>query len=385
MSEIVTYSLRNQKFNSDDFYKDVKIFTDEVLKEIEGLSKPLLDSFLIFYKNTISKEECIFEFLMLGVLWQVYSGDAFELDELPSKLLSRLGEMRLQNSQIKPGIDFLRGILSTLFLSPDLSDNSPITILTANHLDKLISWMSATGDFNYEVKRLRIWMKYFNTLSENLISEYLASAITLAMWFEECSKEVLGCYTSNVDCYLNTVRPRHYWKEDVIFCGRRRVEYHLNMVGAEIMNRAFRNDFLKKRYKIVIVPGCLRLLSENDCKAAPAATGYQCSCCTKNCRVCELTILGRKYGFTTLIVPHESSISASGNSIDILNSDTGVVGIACTLNLISGGWMLKDLGIPAQCVILDYCGCRNHWHEEGIATDINMNQLKLILDITDTE
>jgi hypothetical protein len=66
-----------------------------------------------------------------------------------------------------------------------------------------------------------------------------------------------------------------------------------------------------------------------------------------------------------------------------LNKDTGVVGVACVLNLISGGWLLDGMGISAQCVLLDYCGCKNHWSRENIPTEINIKQLKKVLDIVE--
>jgi len=29
--------------------------------------------------------------------------------------------------------------------------------------------------------------------------------------------------------------------------------------------------------------------------------------------------------------------------------------------------------------LLDYCGCRYHWHKQGIPTDINLRQLLHVL------
>jgi len=49
--------------------------------------------------------------------------------------------------------------------------------------------------------------------------------------------------------------------------------------------------------------------------------------------------------------------------------------VACPLHLISGGLELRKLNIAAQCVFLDYCGCKNHWHQDGIMTDMNSRQL----------
>jgi hypothetical protein len=61
--------------------------------------------------------------------------------------------------------------------------------------------------------------------------------------------------------------------------------------------------------------------------------------------------------------------------------DTGIVGVACVLNLLSGGLKARRLGIPAQCILLDSCGCGNHWDIEGIPTVLNVDQLKIKLNV----
>jgi hypothetical protein len=96
--------------------------------------------------------------------------------------------------------------------------------------------------------------------------------------------------------------------------------------------------------------------------------------------ISRINIFVKKYGFSAVIIPHESSISNSKGNM-LFDEDTGVIGIACVLNLISGGWMLKDKEIPAQCVLLDYCGCKNHWHNEGLPTELNFNELKRVMNV----
>jgi len=313
---------------------------------------------------------------VLGVLWQVYSGDAAELDAAPKQILSQLVRMRERGGSLKPGVDFLRGILSTIFLSPDLYDNMFVLEASLKNMDKLMDWLEATGEFKYEVRRFRKWYEYLMTLSSQEISEILTTSLTLAVWFNVRSEEVLGSYTPNVERYLNELRPDRYWHEDVIFCGRRRVEYHLNMTGAEVMNRAYRDAFVKTSEKSVVLPACMRLLPESKCRVDSG----RCMRCNADCNVSQLTGLGMEHGFDVVVIPHTSSISA-GRSRDhsFLDKDVGVIGVACVLNLISGGWMLKDMGVPAQCVLLDYCGCKSHWSEEGFPTGINVGQIKRIL------
>ncbi len=383
---VITYSLRENRADSDQYYIDSALFADEVLNESHNIIGPMVESYRSYIsENTseqlLSHEEYILELLILGVLWKTYSSDALGLEKLPRQVLTALANFRRQGGRLKPGIDFLRGILSTIFLSPDLYDNVSSLSPMISHLEKLLDWLDATGEFRHEVKRLRYWLKFLKTSSNLDAANTLAAAITLAEWFEERSEEVLGHYTPNVDCFLNEIRPSHYWHEDIIFCGRRRVEYHLNMVGAEIMNRAFRKAFLNTRKKMVVLPACICLSGREKCKAVPDGSSLCCTGCSPGCRVNLLTGMGKKYGFDVVIIPHESSLYAKWSKSSGVNKDTGVVGIACVLNLISGGLMLKEADIPAQCVLLDYCGCKKHWHSEGFPTDININYLKNILGI----
>jgi hypothetical protein len=99
----------------------------------------------------------------------------------------------------------------------------------------------------------------------------------------------------------------------------------------------------------------------------------------KECSINKLKTIGDKLGFQVLIIPHESSLYSSWKKDSTIKEDVGVIGIACVLNLVSGGLMLKEAGIAAQCVLLDYCGCKKHWHQEGLPTEINEKYMKKIL------
>lgn len=80
--------------------------------------------------------------------------------------------------------------------------------------------------------------------------------------------------------------------------------------------------------------------------------------------------LGKKYNFKVYIIEHETTLS----SLDI-NKNIGIIGIACIPNLISGGFKALRLGFIPQCVVLDYCGCSNHWLYKKHMTKINENRL----------
>ena len=84
-----------------------------------------------------------------------------------------------------------------------------------------------------------------------------------------------------------------------------------------------------------------------------------------------------KQGFDVVVIPHSSDLSRwapkKGEPV------TGVVASACLSVLVQGGWELKRYGVPAQCVLLNECGCRKHWHREGFPTGLDIRELKKIV------
>lgn len=378
--EAITYSLRDKAGISDQYYQDIGSFTDEVLDKSWNIWE-MMRTFRLYLLKTKretvrSKGEYCFDILMLGTLWRCYSYRSLSLPNMPRKLLAKLADLRSEVTCLKPGADLLRGILATLYLSDNNKRMAPL-VPTLDNLDSLIRWIEATGEYRQEANRMKIWRDFLATCNPQEISEYLSIAIDFAAWFEDRSEAALGRYTARVEPFLSEVGQNHRWKEDIIFCGRQRVEYHLNMVGAEIMTRTNRDAFLRASQKEILVPACMRSRPDGQCKARATEDGARCAGCTPDCRVHQLAKMGKEQGFGVLIISHESSAFAKRKE----DEDIGIVGIACVSNLISGGFKAKDLGIPAQCVILDYCGCKNHWHKEGFPTEININQLKRIMGV----
>jgi len=247
-----------------------------------------------------------------------------------------------------------------------------------------LNWLAATGDFSQEVKRLRVWQEFLASRRPEQASNDLAEAIAFAAWFETRSQAVLGRYTPQVEQFLTQVHPGYRWREDVVFCGRRQIEYHLNMVGTEILNRVFHREFLETAQKVVLVPPCMRAQPDDKCQAQSTGLGARCMGCTPGCRVHQLTKLGEKLGFGVLMLPEELRVFSAGGMSMKDNGKFGIVGISCALTNAPGGWETKELGVPAQGVLLDYCGCRYHWHKRGISTDINIGQLVRVLGIKRT-
>ncbi|MBN1149069.1 MAG: DUF116 domain-containing protein [Anaerolineales bacterium] len=383
MLEVITYSLRNGLKHSHQYYLDIAALSDRVLAEVLAREGRLVNAFRDFIHESEreaprSQSEYAYELLALGVLWQVYAARAVSLPGAPGRALAGLARLRQSSERLKPAIDWLRGVLISLFLSPQGADETPPEA-DLDSLERLLGWLEASGDFTQEIKRLYAWRDFLACQPPSQTQAYLHAAIDLAAWFERQSLAALGAYTPNVERFLAETHPGYRWREDAIFCGRRRVEYHLAMLGAQVLNRAFRQDFLHTQRKLVLLPPCMRA-KQDGCQARQTPLGERCAGCTPSCRVHQATRLGEKHGFDVLIMPHELSVFSSGGIKPTSNGSVGVVGVSCPLTNVAGGWETKDLGVPAQGLLLDYCGCPWHWHPQGIPTDIDFDQLLRVLD-----
>jgi uncharacterized protein len=382
MENFVTYSLLLSNHNSEEYYKRISEFTDEV---IENASKKLLTNvkeytnFLQDFKleEIRSNEEYYLELLSFGLLWKTYGKIALSIRTAPFLALSRMAEWRKQNQRLKPAIDFIRGILVTLFLLPKTEDDDVIPVPTLQDIDRLCLWLEATGEFREQALRFIRWRAYWETMSQERWEEGCDAVFKFVDWFKLRSNIVLGEFTENVANFLTESGNHFRWREDRVQCSRIRDEYHLNMVGAEIMNRAFRKDFLNTDTKALLVPGCMRYSIEK-CKAKRVHKGLICKSCDKKCNVNKLKEMGLKNNFEVFIIPHASDLSLWAPRRN--QPKHGVVAVACVTTLVEGGWELRRYGVCAQCVLLNYSGCKKHWHKEGMQTEINIRELERILN-----
>lgn len=381
---IITYSLKSENINSDLYYKEISLISVKTMEKLKNSVLSIIDDFTGFIKESNieecrSNEEYMLEFLTIGVLLLVYMNRARKLKLAPQKVLSYLSVFRNNIKPLKPALNKLKGILSTTFLSENWTESTISEQAYFGDFVNLIKWMEASGDFKFSLDRLINWYKFLKSKPVKYRNEVVSKANSIAKWFKTERSRELDKYTSQVNNFLNQSYPKYKFREDIIFCGRKEIEYHLNMVGAEILNKAFKEDFIKTKYKMVLVPCCMRFHNDIKCKAKKTDKGYLCASCTESCKVNKLSQMGSKHDFKVYMISHESEAFSKKK---IKKEEIGVVGVACVLNLLEGGWRAKSLNFVPQCVILDYCGCKNHWHKEGIQTDINIKQLKRVLQIS---
>ena len=117
----ITYSLTGRHQNSNAYYDTISEFTNKVLTEAENSLYRLLDKYLKYIsecktEKERSRQEYIFDFLILGTFWTKYTNAAAGLSKTKSSILIWLYAKRCKNGKLKPFIDFIRGILSTYWL-----------------------------------------------------------------------------------------------------------------------------------------------------------------------------------------------------------------------------------------------------------------------------
>jgi hypothetical protein len=86
----------------------------------------------------------------------------------------------------------------------------------------------------------------------------------------------------------------------------------------------------------------------------------------------------RSLGAKVYLVPHSTGFSRWLDRWQ-REPDTGVVAVACLLNILPGGYEMRARQIPSQCVPLDFPGCHKHWRSKAIATSLNEERLVQIV------
>jgi uncharacterized protein len=361
----------------------VRAFTDEVLNHSNDSILPVAAEFKNFIREyeleeIRETEEYLLELISFGVLWKSYSHIALSVKHAPFITLAHMAEWRKKHQRVKPLIDLARGILFTLLLLPRNSKKYNINFPTLEEIDHVCKWFEATGEFREQALRFIRWRAFWGTKPPEELAKTFFAIRQFTNWFEEQSILNLGEYTKNVENFLQDSSEQYRWREDRISCSRARIEYHLNMVGAELMNRAFRNRFCNTETKVILLPGCMRVKTAEECKAAKVQEGLLCEDCSPQCRVNQLREMGKKQNFDVYIIPHASDLSLWSPKPG--KPSRGVIASACVTTLVEGGWELKRYGVEAQCVLLDNCGCKKHWGGKGIMTELNIREMKRILN-----
>ncbi|MBN1612196.1 MAG: DUF116 domain-containing protein [Polyangiaceae bacterium] len=370
-----TYSLRPDGAPIQDYLSAVSRLADEVLRTGEALG-PILEAYGDFVEALgnaprRTRSELLVEALLLGVLWRTRGHEATAADPVRSALVARLVSERRRG--VRSHAD---GATAALLL--------PESSFRPGHLDpslaqiaQLLDWLLASGEYDDELKRLEglIW---FLGASHASAEHVLAGIVHWAAEFEAMGERTLGVYTARVQRFLSSELERRGAREDTLQCSRRPAEYHWNMVGAEILNRAWRADFLDCSRHLVVLPSCARIRHETDCRALGQEHALKCSHCAVRCPVSQASRAVSRLGAEALAVVHGSDFGRLLRSPALADGGVGVLGVACVPGLVGAGWRVRAAGLPAQCVLLESSGCA-HWLDQPVQTSFDLGEIERLL------
>ena len=372
------YDLRRGNTCSDSFYASLPAFADQTLSNIERRAAPLLDGYSLHTQTFLaeaprSRGEYALEFLLLGMVLIRYEAAAQKTSRWIVELARGLTFARERSLKAKPLVDWVRAGLARYSLAPRIGRKTEKRASAVERLARIADWLQSTGEFKREVLRVKNWCSYLAGLSSKKATYWLRAAVGLFEEFEREADRTLGAYTRGVAPYLAREHNHWHWRENLLMCGKAEVEYHLNMIAAEIMNRGLHKDYACAAQKILLVPACMRGVHSDHCKARIDGADITCTACDPDCDVNRLTRTMRTRGIPVYIVPHSDGFSRWLTRWQ--NTGVGLTAIACALNILPGGLEMRERGIAAQCLPLDFPGCRRHWDPQGFPTAVNVARL----------
>lgn len=371
--EAITYSLqRKDESISIKYYEDISIVSDKMKNKIKDFASEYIDDFMSYIKEGNIEQRRTFdeygiEVLLIGVLFKEYINNARAFKHTIKFPFTYLNNLRDKKKSKKAKIDRYRGILiNKILLKEKLGRNYP----NYEGLILLCEWLKASNDFEEEVLRIENWIRYLKKKDDRYVENLLYTSMELAEYLNLLGEEYLWYYTRNVYEYLEKRMCNRENREDTIYCTKKEIQYYFNMYGAEIMNNIYKEEFKVCEEKLIFVPGCMKQ-TKKKCESILTSKGYKCRSCSVACNINKVNKLGLENKYITYIIPHESSI------FNLINYEKkkGLIGIACVLNLVSGGFKALRIGYVPQCVILEECGCSAHWLEDDKMTMINMEKL----------
>jgi hypothetical protein len=367
-SQIMLNTPYQLEYKSGNFYERLDICCDIIERKAADL---LADIYATFGALTVSdKLDLCLDFIILGTFWKNYNlYVSVPLLNSKRSILKVLYLMLYASESSKPIFDNIRGVAAAkLLLDYAKTQNA---IFGIEELRRLIAFLDATNEFEEETIRMAALCDRLALLDETERALVLSKISELTGFFISISNTMLSEFTDNVRTFLEHHRDNYFNKENYFFTGRQESEYHLNMVGAALMNRSLRPKFDDTSEKVVILPTCMT--DAVNCKAKKEGDDLVCTRCNKSCNVMQIMDKSRILNCKIVLIRHSSNFSKWLEPW-ANQSHTGVVGVACVLNLLKGGFEMKRLGIPSQCVFLNFAGCKKHW-KIGVPTEINLHRL----------
>jgi hypothetical protein len=153
-------------------------------------------------------------------------------------------------------------------------------------------------------------------------------------------------------------------------------QYHLYMLEAELVNRINKEEFLKCRYKIALLPHCLRDLSRT-CMAKEDEIDYFCKGCSKYCNINKASTILKSAGINPYIW-RNADLKKLFIMLKEKHNTVGVLGIACLPELVRGMRLCIKNKVPVTGIPLDANRCAR-WMGEFNDNTVNLKNLEKLV------
>jgi len=130
-----------------------------------------------------------------------------------------------------------------------------------------------------------------------------------------------------------------------------------DLIDTYITNIMEREEFLKTKKRVLLLPHCSRKFMDNRCKATfdSKIPSYFCNHCSQDCLVNKATNLAKEKGHDIFVISGGSCIT----KILEKNHYDGVIGVACCEEIMMTKKYLKNMSFKLQALPLIKNGCAN--------------------------
>ena len=357
--------------SDEEFYNSLEMFSGETLNQ----GKKILDNIINLRLNTANASDhevksILLELLIIGVLWKNHISDATSTSK------SSLAELEYFKTFASSDDEMLKKIY--LKMRADILVHHPQNIdarigISLQSFLKLIDWLEATGEYNYELPVLKNWYNILRPMDNIQAKSYLHQIAYFTYYFNRLGENMLGSYLNPV--FFKVMRKSiNADREDYFQVSKSELEYYLNFLAVIWLNDINDKHFQMHTQRKIMAPGCMRPNNGTNCKATIDGSYLKCAHCDTNCNIYKLQKEAVQLEYEVRIALHQSTFKAETQQL----RDTGIIGVACAGCLVSGGFMLLQEGIYAKCLILNKPGCNKHWSVTGEATSISLSQLRKV-------
>jgi hypothetical protein len=186
--------------------------------------------------------------------------------------------------------------------------------------------------------------------------------------------ESLREYTCDIEGHLRSLPILRMLRDKGLFTTRN--QYYLYMLEFELVNRVNRDRFLDTRFRIALLPYCLRE-DQDGCRADADSIDYRCRACLKSCYVNHVSSLLRDNKVEPYIW-RRAKLKPLLAGLAREHGSLGVLGIACVVELVMGMRRCMKYGIPVIGIPLNANRCPR-WMGELHDTSVDLRALERLL------